>query len=1597
MDNTAKDEIQLGQAPTDPKTIDIAGPQIPPTSQETAGKRSAAWSWALAGATSMSQSDMSSSMTSGREDNTRQTLATENNIRKIRAVTQDPSKAVPDLRKVMSAYELTDPSWFPESAVSQKFTESLDKNEAPNDWAYLVRQSPELASTIRLHANDILTKINIAQTRLDNVNDVLANKSSLASGWATARDKLLAPWLANLRETGAPAMTGTALQNIKEDLFARPTANYKDKLDQILDGMPPEQQKDLLEYIREHHSAADRFMQNFMSLGDIALVPGAPAGAKILKTMIMGAKAMEVRSPAIVARIAAGDLKGGAKEAATQIIMTEVGPMPGKVENKAPKAIQDFYDGLMEPWRQRTDHADRYGFFDAEFKNRLMQTSRAFQADWKNVLQNIQGVLRTDMEEATKVMLNGIDEKMRDEVYWRGPNQLVIGSHLIVDNLGNHYLVYRLGTHDGAFFKSAEEALAMREYYGFPDASAVLGSRDPGIFEASMGESSAWDERVKQLGAGHYLEVVRPMKETDDWVRDSLQLIKDNQMPEQGLMAILNILRNPSEYLPKNMDIARTQAVYGGNQLLEMLYDKSIALRAKGLRGKAWDDFEKVLEQSYTDIDPDDPDAVPGYFQPTIAGIESKYLNTIGRLPTEAETEAYWAVKDLYEADYTLRNMAKKIGMHRMGVEQVSFKMGRYQSRFFNAIKATKLPTGAVGVLDTRGISPTNMRAIQASEFGIKGHGKIQKAIDDGEMELWEVHAPETKPLTGEGPVKHNQLVRFVLTKARAPTKPIDPIQIQYRGGIHGIYQYDQYLATPRIEIDGLTKKAHYSGDTKLNPVHIRAQGDQAAKLYNNAIKARFAGLSDLERTLVAKLGIDFDNWDSKFKAQPARNGTHQPPLLNEHSVVYNVPAGKSIMDTEHGKAIRDKYTKKGKTYLVDMYKEGSPNLQHQVEFSGERDAHDFQELRNVGTYTNPVFQQEKAKRLSPMAAVTRGINRIARSVFLDPLKMSSVENWISEGLRKNAFSAGAKEIYGAPMAFFANPSYAKGIRPELLAQMKSSSWAIRSLNGIPSETEVWTHSVAQKLADSIYKYSPKTANLIPTWAIAGTRDPLRFFRSVAFHKSLGMFNPGMYSLHASTFSNAFLIAGPKHGTAGTAAAYFHITRGLNNHPEIRAAIDAKAAKSGWWRAGEFSEAAEGLEQSKFLHDQGTYALNPAIVANELVPSTTTKVLNAGLWPFRKGLEHMRIASWYMAYHEARHGDLLLEGGKLGKFSQKDWGSVLQRADTLAHNMTRASSSWLNTSPLTSTMFQFTTYFQRMSDLMLGKRLTGVEKLRLFAGNAILYGLPVTTGMVSIFPFDKYMRKEAIDNGYQVGENKAADLFMNGLPAMMAEAITGYQFGVAERFGPKAPFKPIFDNYVKDSSFWSIAFAAVGTSKTSAIKAFSPFAYALMSTLPGSTDENRWPLTVDDVVTGARELASVNAGFEALIGLRLNQWLTKSGRIVESDIPWWASIAMAGTGVRSMKQSDMYLKRELIDQQDALEKTAMNGYLEQFNKGIAALTEGNISQADDYFNRAQRYYPYMSVPVLHQAVRIGASSSVDEVSQVDQRYFDLRRQPMGNQ
>lgn len=1117
-------------------------------------------------------------------------------------------------------------------------------------------------------------------------------------------------------------------------------------------------------------------------------------------------------------------------------------------------------------------------------------------------------------------------------------------------------------------------------------------------------------DTIEQHGVGFKLVVRRPLVETDKAVRDLMirdasgKLIPEaiSTSSQTGWKSLFNgalgKFRGADDTLALNESIQRKIGTYSQSLFKQWAYQeakyiKAIASgtirqdpvtgetipywRAKGasiynkITGQThemYDDFNKTLKFARDAHDPDTGKI--GYFFQTPGELDNHYLKYFDRTASFVEHQAYFAFTRMVEGDRVMREIAEFRNRARLGVEQFSLSMRNGlkidKSEFFDGI-AKKVFPGGDEVLMVMG-----RRKGEEKIFNLGGAAISQKQLEEwrdavklGRLKLIEVYAAEHTPLSEFSDVAANNHIRYVLTEA-ADSKPIEFNHVNKRGGGHFEYDYDHYIKQAKMyhqyeQAPGIKGKYRsvYYGDTTFMPIENRMMGEDISRKLNMIREMiRDGDLAGAKAFTEDKLPIEWDELHGMFKSGRDAKGKVIPAQLDLNEPFMTVPRGRSILDM--GQDLRNKHG----LAFKDGTKSGSLNSQFQTAFNTERDSSGLRTYQDVGTAGNPLYRYDPdgAKMVDPIPTMNRALNRIINSTFMDDYKIYAVEHWLREAEEHLELKEG--QVRSSPFWAFEQANdksvFTAGTPREVIQNLLSNRMKIKTFTGLPNETNAAIHSATQWLVDTAYNaYGPvanrtllqKAVTLTPEWMLARVKDPVDFLRGMTFHFKLGLFATPQLLVQMQTYA-AILAISPFHGMAGTYAALLHSWSAINGSENIIKSLDRYATKlnlgKSQWRPGEFTEARDILNRTGFANVAGEYANLDTALKTDYIGSDVKSFLKAGTVFFEKGEQSTRVGAWYTAFREFREANpnVLIGRDEIGK--------ILQKADLLTANMSRASSSTLHTGVLSLTT-QFITYQLRMAELFMGTRLgettfdRNMARLRLLTFYSALYGAPSAIGLTGL-PLANNIREEFIQRGYTVSDNFVNSLVMEGLPAWTVAMVTGNHYNIGDRFGSPG-FTQLSDALKSDHAWWQLLAGASGTTLLNTLTSQSNFWHAIGSMLSSNNNDKAFPLKLDDFVDMFKEISSVNQSWKLIAAINTGKWMSKNEAYI-GDVTKANAAFMAVFGISPQAQDDTYLKNEIKKSEVAFQKASMGKFIEEYRRGVQAAKDQNPDQARDYFKRA---------------------------------------------
>ncbi len=1296
-------------------------------------------------------------------------------------------------------------------------------------------------------------------------------------------------------------------------------------------------------------SNRDKTLNNLLTFTDFLGQPiGAGVAVGVAKGLVKGvgsevyrrnvvktALQASFREPASRASMmeAGGNVgKAAAEDAAEQIVSRVKGENTlGNILRNLPGAFNGTIDRLRNnPGRLRREAVER-----------IIQDEQKTADEVIRGAINVMKVDRVPVIAAVRQKVQELLEKERIK-YPELDNTLLNNAIRYDSDLNRHWTDWYLGPNGDSLFGSEKRAQAWIKSTGLQGAE------------------------TEQQGTGWAVRVSHPLDETG-YVRDILLATDEVKSPKTWLNALSNgligKLRTPEETLSEAQRAARKVATYSPSvyeQIARNTLEPIRKMRSWSSipytdRKRKWQEFKKVIEASEQEYNPVTKQNGIRYETPN--EVDAAYQKSIGRLPDEQETVAYFSWKRGEELWETWRDMQFNKNLHRLGAENVTMKVGLEETpRSITGIKEVKFDgmrlKGMPGGNDTVLVVGktfadsfvTTLNKLRPSKDGIA----LSEDILQGKSKAYQVANHFEQPLKDFNRDTKDSLVRFVIS--RGETGPQEgPLEWKKLGRRPVNYDYDHHVKQPIVKYDPVSGIHSYLGDKTISVHNIRALSkDVADKLNNIRLLLKENKIAEA-KTFHENSGLpqewsEVQGWfkPTIFRGEGGRF-EKTPSKLSLDEPIHSVPRGKALISTpEYSNDVASRF--KGREFR-DVAHEGS------ARYLGEKyDTADVFSLGNEGTAANPLYRQKPVEYLNPITSLNRALVRIANASFMDDYKAFSVEHWIQEA--KGYLNARPEEIMASPYWYFHNPVWKSGTPTDdvIVNNLKVANAQIRQFIGEVDPNKAWLHSGAQKLSDSLYTSGRGRIALATERMLPKIRDPLQFLRSMTFHYKLGFFNIPQLWVQSQTFATIWGVAGAKYAGPGTAASMMYGWAKLNRHPEIWEKLDETLSKAGW-KPGQFMEATKGGEGSGFLNvvnEKMAFRDDPNRL--NIISDGKQSFLNAGTWFFRTGEKSVRLGAWYTAYKEYR--DTVNTVGALGR---RDWQKILNRADDLYSNMSRASNSSIQKGVM-SIPTQFLSYQMRTAELFLGKRLTVPEKMRLFGYYSALYGIPGAFGL-SGFPIGDYLRKSAIADGYNVGDNYITTAVMEGLPSIILGMTTGNYYNVEGRYGLQG-FDPLRSALRSDKTMWDILTGATGQTFANSIMATHGFWKAMGSLIQRNGE---FPMKFEDFLEPFKEISSINNTWKLIFAMNYGKLITKKEGVV-GDVSKGNAIFQYISGLQPQDVDDNYVKREYQKSEEQFQKYTLDKFIRDYRRGLVAARDNNPEQAKEFFRRARTWLDSSGYP-----------------------------------
>lgn len=1306
-----------------------------------------------------------------------------------------------------------------------------------------------------------------------------------------------------------------------------------------------------------------------------------PARVQAAAKEMVKATAEEPVTPATLASGTGDSVEAGIKRASETIDAKLTGELDPNQEVR--QGAEQLYSAARI---DKIDIENNAGSRGGDFTTRLLQAYDRWSSSVQDAILNRKLVDKLPGVFESEDAMRQLAARIQDSGEYRGLSASVSDVEFKHDRISNtHSYDIVLRQPDGNPWFSEAEARGWARLNGLPQKSLTVET--DGLM-------------------GFKIKMNKPLKETDSILQNLLMPTEHTKDPEGLLRSWIGWALNPDETLSAAHRENRKIATYGPSWLMShMAADAKIlksfargAIQVNPITGatemrkfsgmrQRWQDWERMVKAMRMEPDPDKPEQM-GRWMKGPGEIEDYYDTHYHRMPEEAEVHAYFAYKRINEYDRILRDLRYYSNMWREGVQDHSFsytdKSGQLKDLSFKGNQITHIPRDGESVLYIA--DKNNEKSFKKYDAGRYGAQLkfLEDGLADGSHKVYKIWNPDEHEFLGVGPINTEHWTQYVIVKGGAESTNIPFNLLPRRGGGHWDVDHPYYMSQPIFYADRPTTAAGkkgfrmvYAGDRTIMPIQIRAMGQKVAD-HLNQIRIALKGKDEVAAQAyhaahAAEIGIPYGKLRGWFESGKDSAGRTLKPMLSKDHDIQIRPKDVQLIDMNKN---YEKEFARTNTPFLDGTKRGNPSRQAQVQYSGMRDSNEVFTLNDKGSRYNPLYEYEPATFLDPIETMNRALTRITQSTYLEDYKQFAVSHWFKKA--SEHLNLEDKEIAAAPYHHFYQPIWKTGTTEETKRILMAQNNNIRQFLGVSNPTDKLVKESTQKMIDQIYgKYGPNAVKLVPNWMLGGMTDPINFVKQITYHAALGLFSIPQLVVQMQTYALIMALS-PRAAVSGSYAALLHQWTRMN--PGMLSHLDSTATKlriPGFhaFEIGEFQEAHKLGYQTGFFDVQGEHAMIDNIMnGNKLVTGLGRDFLDWGTMPFRGGERHVRIGAWYTAFKEFRVEH------PTGRITEKDARTILNRADDLYGNMSRASSSQLHTGIL-SIPTQFLSYQIRLAELFLGSRTSRADKGRMFATFAALYGVPMAVGLTGV-PLGDYIKRKSIEEGYVVGDNWITTMLQEGIPSVFVALMTGggdlskgnfYNFG--ERFASNG-----MDIFRGDKTMWDVLGGASFSKAKGLLDSVSPFWQVMMSAV--RDDDKAFPITMYDFINPLRELSSANNIAGTLATLQTGRVMSKKGIYLDDASPM-SAFFMALTGLKTTRSVDAQYMSITLKERDEYEKATVKKFEGEFKQGLRLAANNQLEESKDYMKRAFVYL-WLSGAREDELTGILSRASSDNQSLVDQ-------------
>lgn len=1415
----------------------------------------------------------------------------------------------------MTDQELSDPNTVLERKFANRHVTEIVKPENS------VSQRP-VQQAVDLSI-DYTTKQQIAQKVLENTYQKYSEQSWL--GWGVDISKGLIPGYFTGKTAGLEGFfkgAGTSESEYFKNLYLQSPENFQREVSTRAAELAQDNPALALDYAQKavSFSTQNETEGNLGTALDIIgvgeLAKTAFAGTRALTSIRRAKTALKVAAaagdPDVNRVVASGDIEGAAKIAVSKELTK-----PGEFASNAPP-VGPVKPPLPEVGELRNQYSilnpksflDSPGSLTNEQQRRLLTDLTENQNLLDQSFTDDSHVVRLDSDAARQKGFAEADANAKRQYPFL--EDAVLDVRNVDEDITRYAGVarreYLLGdTKANSFDNPALAQNYARNIYKLPDGAYDVVYKD-----------------------GNYLlRISQNVDETSQGVLKA-RIGTNNQNPVNFINAYFGKIAGNEERLSKSAIVGAKTATYGANGTFKRLAEAGEALGS--LKGTEAKDLESVMRSAMFKrrrvLDPSGKvTTVPGKFFDTVQEFETEFMNKIGRLPSYDQTRAYFTFRNIMNHDFVSKNVGVYRDLARQGVTQKSFSWYDKQAKimretpFVQGKTVTSLPERGASDYSIAWFEDGNNKPqfeLNSRLFGDRRE-KLEDLIKNKGYKIIQMADPSDSRAFGEP-------VNYVVVKD-FKEKPLSALQVPYAEGGHWIYpQNGFYLKQAKISTTGRGRRL-YSGDNTLHWFMTEGEANKFKSAYETAIR------------MAKENNPDFDNFVSNnlpYSPKQFRQALKDRSIRDSQIVV--TKTGQRVADlVDLGADVHDL---QGSEHSLM----GKVNHSYSQE-RGER----LTSITNVGTEQSPQFKFIPTPVMEPYEALARSSADIAKGRFFDDLKHKTIEDFISQF--GDILKGDPRQLAANPMDFLRRGEFVESADKARLRAGRNALQSLRYIIGEGSLEQKTEKAIFQKIIDTIHKVRGTDSTIKDPFFWDRQTDPVTIARSAVYNLKLGIWNVAQFPKQAISAGAAMAVDGNPVRAGRSVFMYLahRYAKLAEINPAAQDLILSRAGKALGLPKQAMRESYDMWIKSGMYVNEGEFSqiddyLNPKSFYNQ---SGIRRALKSSDVFFREGNAVHRGTSFNLSYLKWR------EANPTKPLNQLDLDAIVSRADLLYGNMTRVSNNPELATSLLSVPAQFSNYQARLSEQLLGTRLTGMEKARLMTYYSLMFGIP--TGIAGstlgvLWPMHEDFHQSALEQGY---DNKTADLFtrvmVDGATSVALKALTGEDYDVASSMGPSGLS---WAKDLADGKWWSTLSGPAGGMVGQAMQAAEPFWYSLYSVF--HPENGYYELTPADYLGALRQVSTVNTAVKAYYLYTTGHYLAQDGSVVSSRDPEniIQTVTSGVLGVSPQDVSDTFMKLDSLKSQKEAKTALGKVAIENIITGLKYAGDNDVPNATLYYKRA---------------------------------------------